>query len=88
MTALTAEQARALIGLRAKLWWRRIVQGRHWVRFAVGILAAGLGTLFSASLCILVIQAAGMLGRHPARLWSRGGPAAIFARVTLAWMAS
>ncbi|HZR09496.1 MAG TPA: hypothetical protein VFA79_13015 [Myxococcales bacterium] len=82
MTALTAEQARALIGLRAKVWWRRIVQGRQWVRFAIGILAAGLGMLFSASLCILVIQAADMLGRHPARLWSRGGPAAIFA----AWL--
>ena len=29
MTALAAEQARALIGLRAKLWWRRVVQGGH-----------------------------------------------------------
>jgi hypothetical protein len=82
VTALATEQARALIGLRAKLWWRRIVQGRQWVRFAVGILASVMGALFSASLCIVVLQAGQLLRSHPDRVWTRGGPLAIFA----AWL--
>jgi len=35
----TAAQARALIALRITLWWRRMVQGRQWVRIAVGGMA-------------------------------------------------
>lgn len=78
MTALAAEQARALIGLRAKLWWRRIVQGRQWVRLAVGMLAAAFGAVFSATLCAAVLQGGELLRGHPERLWSRGGPLALF----------
>jgi len=81
----TAAQARALIALRITLWWRRMVQGRQWVRIAVGGMAALVGLLFSASLCILAWQSARQLGRSPETLRLRGGPLALFASwVTLA----
>ena len=82
MTATALEQARVLVGLRAKLWWRRLVQGRQWVRAIIGALAAVLGALFSASLCALVLQSAAMLGREGdpgGALRSRGGAAGVFA---------
>jgi hypothetical protein len=85
VTPPVLEQARALIGLRAKLWWRRIVQGRQWVRAAVGVFGAMMGTLLSATLCMAALQAGQMLRRHPEQLWTRGGPLAVFtAWLTLA----
>ena len=84
MTA-TAAQARAMIALRITLFWRRMVQGRQWVRIAVGAMAALVGLLFSASLCILAWQSARQLARSPEALRLRGGPLALFASwVTLA----
>ncbi len=73
------EQASALIGLRARLWWRRLVTGRQWARAVIGILAASLGILFSVSLCAVVLEAATTLRLRPELLWRRGGPLAVFA---------
>jgi hypothetical protein len=85
LKALWAEQASALIALRAKLWWRRIVQGRQWVRIAVGALAALVGGLFSASLCLAVFHAADGIRQFPEANRTLGGPLAVFASwVTLA----
>jgi hypothetical protein len=85
LTAPWAEQARALIALRAKLWWRRIVHGRQWVRLAVAALAAVVGAFFSASLCLLAFHAADEAGRSAEALRALGGPLALFASwVTLA----
>ena len=78
MSATALEQARALVGLRAKLWWRRLVQGRQWVRAIIGVMAALLGALFSASLCAVVLQSSAMLRRYPEALWGRGGPLGVF----------
>src|SRR5207248_6078487 len=48
--AVWAGQARALVGLRALLWWRRLVQGKQWARAGIGLLAALIGASFSVSL--------------------------------------
>jgi len=77
-----AGQARALIGLRATLWWRRMVRGRQWARIAVGGMAALLGTLVSASLCVIAWHTARELARSPETLRLRGGALALFA----SWM--
>jgi hypothetical protein len=51
-----AEQARTLVGLRARLWWRRLVLGRQWARVAIGLVAALIGASFSAALSLLVLK--------------------------------
>ena len=73
------EQARALIALRARLWWRRLVLERQWARAAVAIFGAAAGALLSASLCVLIFDREADLLRHPAALAARGGPLALFA---------
>ncbi|HTO95462.1 MAG TPA: hypothetical protein VMK66_00345 [Myxococcales bacterium] len=85
MTAPIVEQARALISLRATLWWRRIVHGRQWARATLGVIAALLGALISVTLCVAALGAGQALRRHPERIWERGGPLAVFtAWLTLA----
>ena len=80
-------QAAALLGLRAKLWSRRIVQERQWGRIAVAVLAAAMGVVLSASLCTLVLASADELRKRPAQLAARGGPLAVFATwLTMALM--
>jgi hypothetical protein len=79
------EQALALIGLRSRLWWRRIAHERQWIRLAVGAVAALVGTSFSASICLAVVEAADDLARSRSALDARGGALAVFAGwVTLA----
>ena len=78
MSAL-AEQSRALVALRAKLWWRRLVLERQWARAAVAILAAAAGALLSFSLCVLILDRGAELRQHPEALAARGGPLALFA---------
>jgi hypothetical protein len=73
------EQSRALLALRATLWWRRLVQERQWARAAVALFAAAAGGLFSFSLCVLILGRAEDLGKAPAELSARGGPLALFA---------
>jgi len=73
------EQARALIGLRVRLWWRRIVHGRQWARLLIGALAAIMGGSFSASLCLLALQTGEEMRRRPEWLAMRGGPLPLFA---------
>ncbi len=79
MTALWVEQSRALVGLRARLWWRRMVRRRQWGRAVLGVVALAMGALFSASLCALVLTAAQELVARPERLQARGGAIAVFA---------
>lgn len=78
MSALTG-QFRALVALRAKLWWRRLVLERQWARATVAIFVAAAGALLSFSLCVLILDRAADLRRHPAALSARGGPLALFA---------
>ena len=68
------EQASALIALRAKLWWRRLVHGRQWVRFAVGAVAALVGVMFSASLCVVIFEMTDRMRQSPEALPDLGGP--------------
>ena len=79
MTALWLDQSRALFGLRAKLWWRRIVRERQWGRAAVGVFAAAAAAIFSFSLCALILDGGADLAARPDELASRGGPLAVFA---------
>ena len=72
------EQARALLGLRMLLFWRRIVRERQWARVVLTIAAAILGAAFSASLCALILTATASLRSPPHALFARGGPLAIF----------
>src|SRR5437016_14532067 len=65
VTAVWPEQARALIGLRVRLWWRRIVHGRQWARLLIGALAAIMGGSFSASLCLFALQTGEEMRRRP-----------------------
>lgn len=78
MSAL-AGQSRALLALRAKLWWRRLVVERQWARAVVALFAAAAGALLSYSLCVLILDRAADLRQHPAALSARGGPLALFA---------
>jgi hypothetical protein len=77
--AALIEQSRALLWLRFTLWKRRLVQERQWGRILIALVAAAMGALFSASLCVLVIESADALRRDPAALGARGGALAIFA---------
>ncbi|HET7788862.1 MAG TPA: hypothetical protein VFL36_23000 [Myxococcales bacterium] len=82
MTASPMEQARALVGLRAKLFFRRFVRERQWGRAGIGVIAAGMAAFFSLSLCALVFAAADDLRRAPQRLDESGGPLVVFAAWT------
>jgi ABC-2 type transport system permease protein len=66
---------RALLELRAKLWWRR--SGK--AQLSLGIIGLLLGAFFSAALCALVWTTASELAARPKLLESRGGPLAVFA---------
>ena len=82
---LPLEQANALIALRARLWWRRLVHGRQWVRVAVGAVAALVGAMFSASLCLAIFDMTHRIRQSPEALRDLGGPLSVFASwVTLA----
>ena len=72
-------QFRALVALRAKLWWRRLVLERQWARAAVALFGAVAGALLSFSLCVLIFDRGADLRQHPAALSARGGPLALFA---------
>ena len=76
---LPLEQANALFALRARLWWRRLVHGRQWVRIALGAVAALVGGLFSASLCGVILEVTGRLRQAPEELRDLGGPLSLFA---------
>jgi hypothetical protein len=82
VSALWVEQGRALLGLRARLWWRRTVQGRQWARGALSIFAAVAGALFSFSLSSLIVLGGEELRANPPVLSARGGAPAVFA----AWL--
>jgi hypothetical protein len=82
VTASLGEQARALVGLRAKLFLRRFVRERQWGRAAIALVAAAMAGFFSLSLCALVFAAAEDLRRAPERLQERGGPLVVFAAWT------
>jgi hypothetical protein len=79
VSILWREQVSALIGLRMRLWWRRIVHGRQWARLLIGALAAIVAASFSASLCLLALQTGRELRRRPELLAMRGGPLSLFA---------
>ena len=74
-----AAQGRALLELRAKLWWRRLVLERQWARAAVALFAAVAGALLSFSLCVLIFDRQADLFMHQDALAARGGPLALFA---------
>jgi len=76
---LPFEQANALIALRARLWWRRLVHGRQWVRIAVGAVAALVGAMFSGSLCLVILDVTRSIRQSPEALRDLGGPLSIFA---------
>jgi len=78
--AVWPEQARTLVGLRARLWWRRLVHGKQWARAAIGLLAALIGASFSASLSLLALKSGEEIARRR-DLWPMPS-LAIFA----AWM--
>src|SRR5207244_382057 len=73
------EQTRALVGLRAKLFWRRLWRERQWGRAVVGLIAAAAAAAFSFSLCLLILDGAADLAARPQELADRGGPLAVFA---------
>jgi hypothetical protein len=79
VTAAWAEQARALLGLRALLWWRRLTHGGRWARLLLGAVAALMGGAFSGSLAWLALLSARNLAERPDLLASRGGPLVLFA---------
>jgi hypothetical protein len=69
----------ALLELRLRLFWRRIVRDRQWGRLAMSIFMAAAGAMFSFSLCALVLDGARELALRPEALRARGGPLAVFA---------
>ncbi len=77
--ARIVEQSRALVALRATLWWRRVVQERQWARALVAVVAAALGGVFSFALCFLILDRGDDLAARPGALSARGGPLAVFA---------
>jgi hypothetical protein len=72
-------QSQALLGLRARLWWRRMVQERRWGRALLLATAALMATLFCVSICVLIADRARELRDDPAELAAQGGPLAVFA---------
>jgi len=82
VSASLGEQARALIGLRAKLFLRRFVRERQWGRAVIGVVAAAMAGFFSLSLSAATFAAAEDLRRAPHRLHQRGGPLVVFAAWT------
>jgi len=65
VSAIGSEQARALVGLRARLWWRRLVHGGQWARVVIGLLAALIGLSFSAALSLLALKSGDEIARRP-----------------------
>lgn len=79
MVSPNLQQAQALLGLRARLWWRRMVQERRWGRAALLLIGALIAAAVSSSICLLIYDRAGELRRDPAALAAQGGPMALFA---------
>jgi len=73
------QQAQVLLGLRARLWWRRMVHERRWGRALLLLVAALLALAFSSSICLLISDRARELRHDPAALAAQGGPMALFA---------
>lgn len=76
---IRVEQARALVGLRFTLWWRRLVRERQWGRAILNLVLAACGAGFSFALCALIVDTGRDLALDPQALASRGGPVAVFA---------
>jgi len=74
-----ADQVRAVLGLRALLFSRRLVQGGQWVRLAFLAAGALMGVFVSASLAWLAHESALELAGRPDLLAIRGGPLPLFA---------
>lgn len=80
-------QSRALLELRARLWWRRLVRERQWGRALLLVFAATLAALLCASICVLLTARSRELRDHPGELVAQGGPLALFATwLTMALM--
>lgn len=73
MSAL--EQTRALVGLRALLFWRRLREGGRAIFLLLGVL---LFALFSTSICWAVLEVSSDLAEDPTAVQRRGGPMAVF----------
>lgn len=76
---LSVSQSRALLELRARLWWRRLVQERPWGRALLLLLAALTAGVFCAGICALIADRAEQLRDDPRQLAAQGGPLAVFA---------
>ncbi|MFL5372626.1 MAG: hypothetical protein ACJ78T_01455 [Myxococcales bacterium] len=79
-----AEQARALIWLRATLTVRRIARRREWGRLLLSIFSLLLGLAVSCAVAAAVWVRAMELRRAPAAVAARGGPVFLFAT----WLAA
>jgi hypothetical protein len=76
---IAIEQTRALLGLRARLWWRRMLRERQWGRAVLLVFASLAAGVFSASICFLIGERARELSGDAAALEAQGGPLALFA---------
>ncbi|MFL5310636.1 MAG: hypothetical protein ACJ79H_09320 [Myxococcales bacterium] len=81
---MIAQQAGALLWLRAMLWWRRISQQRQWGRLAISLLGIGMGAVLSVATALLLVRFGEQLRRRPDLLAEQGGSLAVFAT----WLAS
>jgi hypothetical protein len=79
-----AEQARALLWLRATLTVRRIARRREWGRLLLSIFSLLVGLGVSCAVAAAVWSRAMELRGSPAAVEARGGPVLLFAT----WLAA
>ena len=76
---MMAQQARALVWLRATLWRRRLFQQRQWGRLAISVLGIAIGGVFSGSTALLLVRFGEHLRSRPDLVAEQGGSLALFA---------
>src|SRR5438128_3616023 len=76
---MMAQQARALVWLRATLWRRRLFQQRQWGRLAISVLGIAIGGVFSGSTALLLVRFGEHLRSRPDLVAEQGGWRALFA---------
>ena len=62
---MIAQQAGALVWLRATLWRRRLFQQRQWGRLAISVLGIGTGAALSGTTALLLVRFGEQLGLSP-----------------------
>ena len=81
---MMAQQARALVWLRATLWRRRLFQQRQWGRLAISVLGIAIGGVFSGSTALLLVRFGEHLRSRPDLVAEQGGSLALF----VTWLTS